>query len=577
MENLHFLSRIRSLFGHAFFLSVLLPAPAAGFEPLTKTFGESTHPLLTRETLKRAMITDQQYLQAAADGSIEEDTGPERQRKCFIRAFNHFYDPQHGHLGQAYACRPSLNVFLTSTSWVMSPGSQAGVIPFSFISEAHLVLRCPLDGYPAVHYPDGDQSWPTTLKQLAQGNLVEAYHGLGHALHLVQDAGVPDHARGDDHPAFFEGSIDPSVLEQWAKAPGRVGQLVVLVKAPLQVADPVAAIKAVAAVSSETFYSYSTIDPDACATFPLPMANVREAQVTVDAVAARALRLSEASSAYTYRVGPVKAPGRTPEVSGVDGLNPNETPLCRIREFEMPEGVYRFCFLDDDLVNAYTWRVIGTLAVEAGWGLVNAFRAAHDECPPGSDGDACPGGVCQGGACVVRPVGSLAQLKHRLFCPSINDIPFPTWDACALAAETIPVTQGYLELSPINTTPDNRHAGIDFGGSHDVYSPVSGEVVASTTVCGKVVIADSGDATTRHVFLHMKDIQVQQGDQVSPGTYIGISSNVEGGGCVATGENLHFEIREKYTGLFAVGPTSCTFPGCTTADLTIDPVLFTYP
>ncbi|MBL9005918.1 MAG: hypothetical protein JNJ46_16820 [Myxococcales bacterium] len=359
---------------------LLIGGNVSAFAPMTKTFGESTHPLMTRTAFMRAGITNIDLEGAAADGTIEEDTGPDRMAGCFIRAFNHFYDPQHR---QPFTCKTSLNVFQPSFRWLISKDAQMGIIPFSAISNVHVVLNCPKKDYPNIRYPGGDASWQSSLDWLHNNDpsdgltrvekLRRAYKGLGHALHLLQDSGVPDHARGDDHPAFLEGAVDPSVLEQWAKAPGRVSELEGLVKYPTMVSDPVSAIKLVSSFASSTFYSYSTVPPASCASFKSPLNEAKEKDITISAETAKLLGMGSIELTYKYEVVRVRSPGRVVHIPGISGLDPDEIPICRPSTFHTPVGSVRVCFVDNVLVNHYTWRVIGTLVVEASWGLVEHF------------------------------------------------------------------------------------------------------------------------------------------------------------------------------------------------------------
>lgn len=139
------------------------------------------------------------------------------------------------------------------------------------------------------------------------------------------------------------------------------------------------------------------------------------------------------------------------------------------------------------------------------------------------------------------------------------------------------LTQGYL-AGTTNPTPDGKHAGVDYGGTWPVYAPVNGYVRDATSVCGKVVLEDERSYGTdtykpKHIFLHMKDIKVTTGSYITEGTLIGTSSNVVGGGCVASAAHLHYEIRKNYSGTSAVGTTS----GTSTAALTYDPFGFDFP
>ena len=58
-------------------------------------------------------------------------------------------------------------------------------------------------------------TWPKIIQYYAEGNERDAYLGLGHILHLIEDMGVPDHTRNDPHPGILWWSSSP--YENWAK------------------------------------------------------------------------------------------------------------------------------------------------------------------------------------------------------------------------------------------------------------------------------------------------------------------------------------------------------------------------
>jgi len=95
--------------------------------------------------------------------------------------------------------------------------------------------------------------------------------------------------------------------------------------------------------------------------------------------------------------------------------------------------------------------------------------------------------------------------------------------------------------------PRNVHAGVDVGSGREgdvVYAPVSGQVIASTTDCGRVVILDQTGYST--VLLHMKAIVPKVGAQVRQGDAVGQVSRVSGSGCSASVPHLHVEVRRGW-------------------------------
>ncbi|MEK7501287.1 MAG: hypothetical protein AAB642_04155, partial [Patescibacteria group bacterium] len=57
-------------------------------------------------------------------------------------------------------------------------------------------------------------SWERSIYEYAWGDKNRALLGLGHVLHLIEDATVPDHTRDDPHPPFFG---EDSPYEDWTR------------------------------------------------------------------------------------------------------------------------------------------------------------------------------------------------------------------------------------------------------------------------------------------------------------------------------------------------------------------------
>lgn len=138
-------------------------------------------------------------------------------------------------------------------------------------------------------------------------------------------------------------------------------------------------------------------------------------------------------------------------------------------------------------------------------------------------------------------------VRRRLFCSDwmlpLGNLPFSVSGECIdTLSNGADLNQMYLAYWPENPTKDKTHAGLDFNGSQNIYAPVSGTVTyANQSNCGGVIIED------QHVFLHMTNVQVSVGQEVTQGDLLGTSSNVGGGawGCGPTGSfgaHLHYEI-----------------------------------
>lgn len=115
-------------------------------------------------------------------GAVHEDTVP--------RSLNHLYDPVH------------------QTGWT---GKRTGWVPDFLTRFVALFTLVPDEPLPSIDWLmadgvqeaygryGGNMSWPAAQRYLANGDREKAYRSLGAALHLLQDAGVPEHARDDTH------------------------------------------------------------------------------------------------------------------------------------------------------------------------------------------------------------------------------------------------------------------------------------------------------------------------------------------------------------------------------------------
>ncbi len=149
---------------------------------------ETTHPGLTSEMVdlynlsfpKRPLSVEEKRW--VIQGSIDEDTWP--------RWVNHFYDPVYnqGWTAEWFGAINSstgrwLNAILLSDRpplaskyWSQSPSTQSEYKNFG-----------------------GNRTWQRALFEYSAGNRQEAFYTLGHILHLLEDATVPEHTRGDTH------------------------------------------------------------------------------------------------------------------------------------------------------------------------------------------------------------------------------------------------------------------------------------------------------------------------------------------------------------------------------------------
>ncbi|HPI24582.1 MAG TPA: hypothetical protein PL159_01340, partial [Candidatus Paceibacterota bacterium] len=134
----------------------------------------TTHRAITQEAIKLFEFynPNQTFLEFEENliiqGSEDEDEAP--------RWLNHFYDPVHNR---------GFKGGRSSKDWAQNPNAQASR---------------PGNGVINGYFSDpNDHSWPRAIYEYTWGDKERALLSLGHVLHLVQDATVPDHTRDDAH------------------------------------------------------------------------------------------------------------------------------------------------------------------------------------------------------------------------------------------------------------------------------------------------------------------------------------------------------------------------------------------
>lgn len=155
---------------------------------------KTTHPGLTDEMVDFYNVSFPQKLTAEekewiVQGSIDEDMPP--------RWINHFYDPisKEGWKAENLGAVPSATLRFFSS------------IFFNINTEIVSSKQWVHDEFLQTRYASygGNNTWENAIRQYANGNKKEAYHILGHILHLLEDKTVPDHTRNDTHA--HEGTI----------------------------------------------------------------------------------------------------------------------------------------------------------------------------------------------------------------------------------------------------------------------------------------------------------------------------------------------------------------------------------
>lgn len=143
---------------------------------------EFTHPALTDEIVDFYNLSFPSNKLSAEDkkwliqGSIDEDIG---ERPLF-----HFYDPVYNRG----------IVFLSSKEWALKDHAQADYYNRQL---AGLISVTNTES-------NADYSYDRAVQDYARGDRKRAMTAFGHTLHLLEDAGIPDHTRNDPHPPYFD-------------------------------------------------------------------------------------------------------------------------------------------------------------------------------------------------------------------------------------------------------------------------------------------------------------------------------------------------------------------------------------
>lgn len=221
-----------SRFVKFFFLILLFSFTVSAYDDKT------THPAITDEIVDfyanfNFQFSDElrKYKDDIIQGSIDEDIPP--------RWMNHFYDPIYNRGWKGYR---------SSKEWAVSSIIQSSSASSSIAS---------LFGD-----DDQDYSWERAIKDYVNGNKKRAYYALGHVLHLIEDAFVPDHTRNDTHG--YKHIIGFSPYEDWAKKIQRenidlINQLINENARPLFFSNLENYLDYIANYSNNNFFSQQTI------------------------------------------------------------------------------------------------------------------------------------------------------------------------------------------------------------------------------------------------------------------------------------------------------------------------------
>ena len=166
-----------------FFYSILIFI--VSFSVVFAYSDDTTHPGLTDEIVDlfnfyypENKISDE-YKELAKKGSTDEDKKP--------RSMYHFYDPVYNR-----GIHMAGTKWQSSKDWAVDTMAQA-----SFWDQAFAGSLTSYFG------SSEDHSWDRAIYEYAWGDKERAMYDLGHIVHLIEDASVPDHTRNDPHPPWF--------------------------------------------------------------------------------------------------------------------------------------------------------------------------------------------------------------------------------------------------------------------------------------------------------------------------------------------------------------------------------------
>ena len=222
--------------------------------PKTHAYDFETHAFLTQEIVKlydKTANLPENLSAYLVDGSRREDDSP--------RWLHHFYDPIYN---RGYSSDPRTGALLnvgtsheSSKLWAQDPGKQneptykvASLIASALDSIQQKKLNITTES---------DFTWNAALDYWAAGDKEKAMFALGHVLHLIEDASVPDHTRNNGH-------ADGSPYEQWAaqfnmQHPDAAFATYMQNKQPIVFANLNDSFNSIANYSNKGFYSKDTI------------------------------------------------------------------------------------------------------------------------------------------------------------------------------------------------------------------------------------------------------------------------------------------------------------------------------
>lgn len=185
------------------------------------------------------------------DGSRREDDIP--------RWMNHFYDPVHDR-GLTYdpTINPEVNfgTWQKSKDWAEDSANQ-NKLTYKVPATIASVLTAVQERRISVISAETDFTWRKAIGYWLVGEEEKAAFTLGHVIHLIEDASVPDHVRNDAHPAgspYENWTARLTLNNQDSRLGSRLGS-----RNPVTLSNLSSYFSELAVYTNNNFYSADTI------------------------------------------------------------------------------------------------------------------------------------------------------------------------------------------------------------------------------------------------------------------------------------------------------------------------------
>jgi len=261
------------------------------------------------------------------DGSRREDDAP--------RWLNHFYDP----VNNRGLNDPEWGKGFSSKEWAQSDSKQT---TYAYRPIKYVASILDASEQEAIDRMDLNFTWQQAIRYYRDGEIEKAMFTLGHVLHLIEDASVPDHTRNDGHPEIFgDGSPYEVFSERFTLASPDSGLPLRLTgKKPFDSMPTLSSyFNEMANYSNNNFYSEDTINKS----YNLPK-----------------------STEYVI-IGDVKFAMNVDEDGGVYKLSAEPANRSNLKDTE-----YEVTLSNDSVVAGY-WSHLSVKSVQVGAGVIKLF------------------------------------------------------------------------------------------------------------------------------------------------------------------------------------------------------------